>query len=171
MSPEIAQAIASFLIDNIQNEHQITLKVLRAVPEGKLDWRPHQKGKSARELAWHVALSDVWFLGGIAAGQFPMEAEPQPPEHIAEIVSFYETRFPEVLARLSAITPEAFAKTLDFAGVFSFPAFAYLSMCMAHTIHHRGQLSTYLRAMGEKVPGIYGGSADEPWVPPAEAKA
>ena len=55
------------------------------------------------------------------------------------------------------------AKNIDFFGVFNFPAVMYLTFLNNHMIHHRGQLSTYLRAMGGKVPSIYGGSADEPF--------
>ena len=57
--------------------------------------------------------------------------------------------------------PDALLKVITFA-IFSFPAIAYLGLMTSHSIHHRGQLSTYLRPMGSKIPAIYGGSADEP---------
>jgi uncharacterized damage-inducible protein DinB len=64
-------------------------------------------------------------------------------------------------------------KSINFHNVFEFPAVVYLQLMVNHSIHHRGQLSAYLRPMGAKVPAIYGGSADEPITIPqaAEAKA
>jgi uncharacterized damage-inducible protein DinB len=169
MSTQPPQVIACFLLDSIEREHQVTRKVLAALPEGKLSWRPDPKGRSAGELAWHIAHSEVWFLEAIAAGQFAAYTEPKAPERVADILSYYQGKLPAALAKLRALTPEHFAQILTYAGAFSFPAFAYLMLTVSHSIHHRGQLSAYLRAMGEKVPAIYGGSADEPWAPPAEA--
>jgi uncharacterized damage-inducible protein DinB len=169
MSLQTPHPIASFLLSAIENEHQVTKKVLSALPEEKLSWRPHSKGRSAGELAWHIAHSEIWFLEGIAAGQFAAYTEPKAPERVADIVAYYQAGLPAVLAKLRALTPEHFAQILTYAGAFSFPAFAYLMLTVSHSIHHRGQLSAYLRTMGEKVPAIYGGSADEPFKPPAQA--
>jgi uncharacterized damage-inducible protein DinB len=66
------------------------------------------------------------------------------------------------LEQVKAMTPEQLATEVDFFGVMKMPAVGLLSMALRHSIHHRGQLSSYLRAMGGKVPGIYGPSADEP---------
>jgi uncharacterized damage-inducible protein DinB len=60
------------------------------------------------------------------------------------------------------MTPQQLATPVNFLSLFTFPAFVYLGLVNNHSIHHRGQLSTYLRPMGSKVPSIYGGSADEP---------
>ena len=60
------------------------------------------------------------------------------------------------------MTPQQLATPVNFLGLFNFPAYVYLGLVNNHSIHHRGQLSTYLRPMGSKVPSIYGGSADEP---------
>jgi uncharacterized damage-inducible protein DinB len=61
------------------------------------------------------------------------------------------------------------AKVVEFFGVMNLPNVLYLGFWNSHSIHHRGQLSTYLRAMNAHVPSIYGGSADEPFVMPAGA--
>ena len=63
---------------------------------------------------------------------------------------------------MKALTPEHLATEIDFFGMMKMPAVALISMAIRHSVHHRGQLSSYLRAMGGKVPGIYGPSADEP---------
>lgn len=166
MNPAAAQAIGGYLMQSLQSEYPITKKVLAAVPDAKLSWRPHEKGRTAGELAWHIAVVDVWFLESIVAGKFHLEGEPKPPPTTVEIVSYYEKNFPAALAKVQALPVEALSRTIEFLGVFNYPAFVYLGFTANHSIHHRGQLSAYLRAMGEKVPSIYGGSADEPFVPP-----
>ena len=66
---------------------------------------------------------------------------------------------------------EQVATPVEFFGVFNLPAAMYLGFLSNHSIHHRGELTTYLRPMGSKVPSIYGGSYDEPFVRPAPAEA
>ena len=73
------------------------------------------------------------------------------------------------MARVAAMTAEQLMTPVEFFGVFNFPAVMYLGFLNNHSIHHRGELSTYLRPMGSKVPSIYGGSYDEPFVPPSAA--
>jgi len=171
MNPEAAPIIAGYLLQGLENEHGITKKVLAAVPDAKLAWRPHAKGRTTAELAWHIVFSEIWMLDGLAAGKFAMEKEPNPPQSVKEILAYYEKHFPASLAKVKALAPQALGRNLDFAGAFNFPAFVYMSFASNHTIHHRGQLSAYLRAMGERVPDIYGGSADEPFVPPKAQSA
>ncbi len=69
---------------------------------------------------------------------------------------------PELLEKVKAMSVEDIAREVDFFGWMKMPAVGLGSMAVRHTAHHRGQLSSYLRAMGGKVPGIYGPSADEP---------
>jgi uncharacterized damage-inducible protein DinB len=71
------------------------------------------------------------------------------------------------MAQVKALSDDQLLKPISFFGIMTQPAVTYLSFLLMHGIHHRGQLSTYLRAMGAKVPSIYGGSADEPFPPPA----
>ena len=66
------------------------------------------------------------------------------------------------MARLAGASLESLAAPVSFFGMMEWPALGYLNFSMLHTAHHRGQLSSYLRPMGGKVPAIYGGSADEP---------
>jgi len=65
------------------------------------------------------------------------------------------------------MTPEQLMTPVNFLNVFNLPAVLYLGFLNNHSIHHRGELATYLRPMGSKVPAIYGGSYDEPFQPPA----
>jgi len=81
---------------------------------------------------------------------------------VADVVAFYKQALPENLAQLRAASGDALACDVDFFGFMKKPAAGFLALAKNHTIHHRGQLVSYLRAMGSKVPAIYGGSADEP---------
>ena len=79
------------------------------------------------------------------------------------MVEFYKREFPKRIDRLRQTPAEQLAKEVDFFGIEKGPSISYLGLANNHSIHHRGQLMTYLRAMGSKVPSIYGGSADEPY--------
>jgi uncharacterized damage-inducible protein DinB len=170
LSAEQAQGLAMFLVPSIENEIPLTKKILAAVPQDKLGYKLGEKGRSAQELMWHVVQSDIWFAEGIAAGEFAKsDSKGEAPGTTAEIVSAYESGLPEALGKVKAMTPAQLAKPISFFNIMNFPAVMYLQFLNNHMIHHRGQLSTYLRAMDAHVPGIYGGSADEPFQMPATA--
>jgi uncharacterized damage-inducible protein DinB len=78
-----------------------------------------------------------------------------------QAVACYKARIPAALERIRALTPEQMAGIIDFFGVMQLPAVNLLQLTIKHSVHHRGQLSSYLRAMGGKVPNIYGSSADK----------
>ena len=78
----------------------------------------------------------------------------------ADAVARYREKVPAALARVRAMSGEQLSQTIDFFGAIQMPALNFLQMAVKHSVHHRGQLSTYLRAMGGRVPGIYGPSAD-----------
>jgi uncharacterized damage-inducible protein DinB len=86
---------------------------------------------------------------------------------VAELVTWYDANFKEAAARVAALSGEQLMTPVNFLGAFNFPAVFYLGFLNNHSIHHRGELATYLRPMGSKVPAIYGGSFDEPMHPPA----
>jgi uncharacterized damage-inducible protein DinB len=73
---------------------------------------------------------------------------------------WYAERFEKHVARLAGISGEQLTKIIDFRGIVQFPAVIYVQIALNHSIHHRGQLSMYLRPMGAKVPSIYGESYD-----------
>ena len=117
---------------------------------------------SAHELAWHIATSEVWFLDSVLAGQFTMTDPPAAPPTIGAIVSWYETNHRERVNKLKNLPADKLMKPISLFAGMELPAVAYLNLLNLHSSHHRGQLSSYLRPMGSKVPAIYGGSADEP---------
>jgi uncharacterized damage-inducible protein DinB len=163
MTPEQGQLLSKVFIDTIQQETETTKKVIRAIPEDKKSYKPDPKSMSADELAWHIATSECWFLGGVVAGQFDMSGQqPAPPSSIRGIVEWYETNHRDLLNKLKDVPGEKLAKPVPLFPGMELPAVAYLNFLNLHSSHHRGQLSAYLRPMGAKVPSIYGGSADEP---------
>src|ERR1700687_5298102 len=168
MTHEQATFTAKMFTEGLEREHATTRKVLAAVPETKKDHRPDPNARSTFELAGHIASADVWFLNAIAKGEFTPEPDKK-FKSVAEIVSYYDKEFPAAIAKVRAMPAEKLAKTIPFFGMFNLPAAAYLGFVNNHCIHHRGQLATYLRPMGSKVPNIYGGSFDEPMTMPAGA--
>jgi uncharacterized damage-inducible protein DinB len=166
MNPEFAAGLCAMMLDGIGREVEITKRVIAAVPDDKSDYRPDPNARTAKELAWHIANTDVQFLDGIADLQFKMESPENKPQTSAEIVAWYEENMKRGIARVQALSGEQLTTPVEFFGVFNLPAVAYLGFLNNHSIHHRGELATYLRPMGSKVPSIYGGSYDEPFNPP-----
>jgi len=170
MSPTEAKSVANMLIEGLEREQEITRKVIAALPEGQLEFKLGEKGRTARELAWHLIASEAWFAEGAAAGDYSLPEKPM-PEGIgaAGMVALYEKEQPARIAKLKQLPGEKLAQVVSFFGVMQMPNVMYLGFWNSHSIHHRGQLSTYLRAMNAHVPSIYGGSADEPFQMPAGA--
>jgi uncharacterized damage-inducible protein DinB len=158
------------MLDGINREVQTTRKVIAAIPDGRSDYKPDPHARTAKELAWHIANSDIQFLDGIADLKFNMATPEHKPQTSAEVVAWYDENMKRGAARVAAMTPEHLLTPVNFYNVFNLPAVLYLGFLNNHTIHHRGELATYLRPMGSKVPSIYGGSFDEPFQMPAAAE-
>jgi uncharacterized damage-inducible protein DinB len=146
----------------LTGEHPVTMSVIGAIPADKADYRPDDVGRSAIDLAWHIVSAENRFLDAVANGVFDLTGAPR-PEAIrtpADVIGWYRERFAKGVDRLKALTGEQLLKVIDFRGLLQLPAFAFVQIGVSHTIHHRGQLSMYLRPMGAKVPSIYGESYD-----------
>jgi len=164
LTPEMAAGFGRVMLDGVTGEMEITKKVLSAIPDDQAQYRPDPNARTAWELAWHLANTDVQFLNGIADLNFTMQTpdEKDKPKTVAELVDWYDKNFRRAADRVRELTPEQLATPVDFMGAFNLPAVSYLGFLNNHSIHHRGQLATYLRPMGSKCPSIYGGSYDEP---------
>jgi uncharacterized damage-inducible protein DinB len=164
MNPEQAKMFLNFFVSGLESEIATTRKVIQNVPEGKKSYKPDAKSMSANDLAWHIASTEVWFLGGILKGKFEMDPtqENPSPATIKEILDYYEKNMGPLLTQVKSMSGEDLAKVVPFFGM-QMPNVSFLNILINHSIHHRGQLSAYLRPMGAKVPSIYGGSADEPF--------
>lgn len=157
---------ATFLLNsvhlpNLKNEHGITKTMIEAIPVDKGDFRPDGVSKSALDLAYHTVATEMVFMDGVVAGEFKSGAtKPESIHTSADLAAWYDENFKTRFERLTKLTPEQLTRIIDFHGMFQLPAVVYLGFLMHHTIHHRGQLSMYLRPMGAKVPSIYGESHD-----------
>jgi len=163
MSSQDMKTIADFLIADFEGEMRTTLAVLASVPTDHLDYRPDQKSKTGLGLVRHIALEDEWLLNCIANGAFtppPDDSDACGIMSPADAVAHYKQHVPVALDRVRAMSGEQLANVIDLFGMVQAPGVGFLAMAIKHSVHHRGQLSTYLRAMGGKVPGIYGPSAD-----------
>ena len=170
MNPEQGKFLCKVFCDTIQTEFETTKKVIRTVPDDKKSYKPEEKSMTAHELAWHIASSEIFFLDAVINGKFDTGGEhPAAPPTIGAILEWYESNHRNRMATLQNLAADKIVNTVGFFGVMELPAVAYLNLMNLHTSHHRGQLSTYLRPMGSKVPSIYGGSADEPFQAAASA--
>ncbi len=167
MSPEFALGYRAMMLDGVLREAETTKRVLAAVPDAASSYKPDPCARSAKDLAWHIANSDVQFLEGIADLKFNMHNPDQKPQTSAEVAEWYDENVKRNAARVAALTAEQLMTLVDFHGAFNLPVVMYLGFLNNHSIHHRGELATYLRPMGSKVPAIYGGSYDEPLNLPA----
>jgi uncharacterized damage-inducible protein DinB len=158
-------------LDTYDREHKTTMRVLRAYPQDKLDLRPHEKCKSAWELAWvfvaERGLGTLVFQDAFAKGG-PTGDAPSAPDSWEEILAALDQAHAE-FGDLVRSTPED--KLGDPVKFFTGPKtmgdvtrMQLLWFLLHDEIHHRGQFSVYLRMAGAKVPSIYGPTADEPWM-------
>jgi uncharacterized damage-inducible protein DinB len=163
MDSNQTKTIADFLITDFESEMQTTLRVLRAVPNDGLAYQPDSKSKTGLGLLRHITLEDEWLLNSIADGAFappPDDSDACGIMNAADAVARYKTKVPAALERLRAMSGEQLSSIIDLLGLIQAPGVNFLAMTIKHSVHHRGQLSAYLRAMGGNVPGIYGPSAD-----------
>ena len=174
MNAEQARLLVEYFATLWEGELPATTKVLRSVPDQRHQYRPDDKSRTAWELATHIALGDVWFIQSIIDGRFHFDPEGEKAQAAAfrnanDVAAFYEREVPSKLKELRALPAERLTAIVDFFGMMQQPNVTYLGLANNHSIHHRGQLSSYLRACGSKVPAIYGASADVPMPSPANA--
>jgi uncharacterized damage-inducible protein DinB len=167
LQPEQAMAALHMALPAIQKEQQTTRSVIEAIPLNNGDYRPEAVAKTALDLAWHIVAAEHRFYSGVAAGEFDFTPRHRPEDvkNSADIAKLYGEMSAKDLEALKKMSGEELAKMIDFRGMFQLPAVGFLDLGLRHSIHHRGQLSTYLRPAGGKVPAIYGESYDS-----AEAK-
>jgi uncharacterized damage-inducible protein DinB len=163
MTPEQAIVIRDAVsLPLLHAERPVTQRVIAAIPPDKGDFRPDDVVMSAIDLAWHIVAAEARFISGVIEGGFDLTRTPRPDGVRTgdEVNRWYAERFPGLVARLGELPAEQLTAPLDFRGVLRFPAILYVQVGINHTIHHRGQLSMFLRPMGAKVPSIYGESYD-----------
>jgi uncharacterized damage-inducible protein DinB len=141
------------------NESKTTRNVLARIPEGS-DYRPDPKSRTAQEIGWQIVCEEKMLIDALENGKAEWSPSPTPAS-MAEIVAIYEKQSASIATRLSALPDARWEGTLEFFGKQR-PASPMAWSFLFDIVHHRGQITTYLRPMGSTVPQIYGPSADEP---------
>jgi len=162
MTPEHAEFwLQDVLLGTLKIESRTTKKVLEAVPADRAEYRPDAISKTANELVRHIAAAEIRFLDTTINAEFSATSSlPDRVKTPREVAEWYEKSFAERLEKLAQLKGEHLVKITDFRGMFTMPAVSFLQLGLSHSIHHRGQLTSYLRSMGAKVPSIYGESYD-----------
>jgi uncharacterized damage-inducible protein DinB len=140
-------------------EAKTTRAVLARIPEGS-DYRPDPRSRTAQEIAWQIVCEEKMIVEALESGKVEW-APPPMPATMKEVLAVYETQSDGIVERWRALPADRWEGTLDFFGGER-PASPMAWSFLFDIIHHRGQISTYLRPMGSTVPQIYGPSADEP---------
>ena len=157
------------LLPEFDHEMGTTRRVLERVPEADLAWKPHDKSFSMGQLAAHLANLPRWAEIALDASSFDL-ADMGPrgvaPASVAELLRTHDANVKAARARISDQPDQALLApwTLKDDGqeIFTMPKAAVLrSFVMNHIIHHRGQLTIYLRLRNVPLPSIYGPTADE----------
>lgn len=161
--------IKDLLLPELQRESESTRKILECVPEGKNDWKPHERSFPLGRLASHVAELPHWLNFILESDELDMIATPferKICETHAELMEFFETKRDAGFAALEKADNEVLMSQWVFrAGErIAFKGTRYeaiRSWMFNHQYHHRGQLSVYLRLLDIAIPGMYGPSADD----------
>jgi uncharacterized damage-inducible protein DinB len=161
MHADQAKAVAEVIGQNLQGEWMHTYKAINALPDANKDYKPEVNSRSAWDLAHHIAICDVGFLHAVAANDFKVFPARCDAKSIPELATWYKQEMPKALEKVLALDGNHLSQIVTAFGMMKLPSVNYLMFCNNHMIHHRGQLTTYIRPMGGKVPAMYGGSFDE----------
>ena len=154
----------AFFMKHWEQEAPATEKVISRIPHDKSEYKPEPKSRTAREIAWLMMREEAVLADGLEKSSFTWE-EVAAPASVKDVIAESERQHDAITKRLHAIPAEKWELSVPFffGGVEAMRDSAYEMAWgfLKDQIHHRGQLSTYLRPMGAKVPAIYGPSADE----------
>lgn len=140
-------------------ESRTTRTVLARIPEGST-YRPDPKSRTAQEIAWQILCEERMLIDALEQGHMAWAPAPM-PRRMADVLAAYDAHSAAMPGRWAALPDDRWRGTLEFAGKAR-PAAPMAWSFLFDLVHHRGQITTYLRPMGSTVPQIYGPSADEP---------
>jgi uncharacterized damage-inducible protein DinB len=160
------------LLPEFDREIATTRRLLERLPEDRFGWKPHGRSMSLGELAQHVAAIPTWGTAALTQAELDLAAAPAPPPPPAtrgEVLRAFDTNAAAARAALVGMTDALLTSPWTLKRgrqtIFTMPrAGVWRSFVMNHLVHHRGQLSVYLRLADVPLPSIYGPSADEPSV-------
>lgn len=159
MTTEQALFLRDFLLQRVEETHLVTMRVLCSIPEMQSDYRPHPWSRSAREMALHIVSTELMLLNGLVRGKFRREEDDDNPlagMTMMELAEYYDEQFSVAVEKVRKLGVKQLTTYLSFYGVFRHPAVVFLTFLHDHTVHHRGQLSAYVREMGAKISLIKG---------------
>lgn len=163
-SPSLKQ----LALGDLNHELNTTRKLLERVPEPHLGWKPHEKSMTLGGLALHVATIPFWMSRVLAADSFDLATATRnpPPNSLQEILDAFEDRVQSMRQALDAADDAALTRPWQLKRgeqvLQTMPRVAVIrAMCINHMIHHRAQLSVYLRMLDVPLPPMYGPTADE----------
>ena len=163
----MASSPASQFLAVYQREHGTTKKVLAAFPSDRSDFRPHERSNAAHGLAWTFVAEERMMLMAIRDQPVLGGGLGKPPESWGGVLEIFERQHHEIVQELQGLGDEPLTNVVSFfvgpRQPGNFAAMDFLWFMLFDQIHHRGQLSVYVRMAGGKVPSIYGPTADEPW--------
>ena len=165
----MAKSPKQLFLEAFEREHERTMRVLRAYPDDQSDFKPHERSRTAREIAWPLALGPERLMTKALTTGFDWSkpvAPPAMPATIRAIADAVEQAHRKALDLLREVDDSKLEGTVQFfvapKTLGNVPTLEFLWFLLFDQIHHRGQLSVYLRMVG-KVPSVYGPSGDEPW--------
>jgi len=155
-------------LDAFGREHSTTLKVIRAFPSDQGAFQPHPRSQSAKTLIWTFTVEQGLTVDALKGTLKMPPTFPPVPETLGEAIAAFERAAAETIATVKRTPDSRFhASSPFFTGpgkIADVPNLDLLWLMLSDQIHHRGQLSVYVRMAGGRVPSIYGPSADEPWM-------
>ncbi|GJG86038.1 hypothetical protein tb265_12190 [Gemmatimonadetes bacterium T265] len=164
-----AAGLAQVSLGDLRHELATTRRVLERVPDEHWDWKPHAKSMTLGQLAGHTANLLLWAQHTMSASEVDFASPPPaPPRHPdrATTLAAFDASVARVTADVDAATDQTLGGTYTVRRgekvMMAMPRVAMLrGMILSHIIHHRGQLTVYLRLLDVPVPSVYGPTADE----------
>jgi uncharacterized damage-inducible protein DinB len=161
-------AFGQSLVPEFDQEMALTRKVIARVPDDKGDWKPHPKSFSLAHLAQLVSSMPGWFTTMVTATELDLAKSPGYSVQTTEtLLATFDKLVPEARAAIAAATDNDFAASwsLKHGGHVLYTATRrqVVRETINHLVHHRAQLTVYLRLLDVPVPSMYGPTADEPW--------
>jgi uncharacterized damage-inducible protein DinB len=160
--------VIPLLLKEMEQEAEVTRKMLKLVPEDKFDWKPHEKSMPMKILAVHLAELPSWVAMGLSTSEMDFQNSPYKPTEVSntdDIVALFDKSLAAGVGSLKAAKEEDLLPNWTLRSgdqVFNvFTKYEVIRHAFAQTAHHRAQLGVYLRLLNIPIPGTYGPSADD----------
>ncbi len=154
------------IVAQLQHEAATTRKMLERVPQDSLTWKPHEKSRTVGEIAAHIANLPGMFIANLNQDEFDRYSYKATTDTVTDILETFDKNISNSLELLKTQSDERLLTSWRYKYgeqvIFEMPRLAVIQfMAINHLIHHRGQLSVYLRLLNVPLPPVYGPTADE----------